>query len=337
MRVAVDAMGGDFGPEVTVAGALSASREFQIEVLLVGSESLIKKECDRLDQSETKIRIINAAESIGMGEGILSFRKKKKSSIRVGTQLVKDKEANAFVSTGNTGAVVYLSTKVLGALKGVDRPALSVLVPTLKGLTLLTDIGANVNCSAFNLVQFAYMGKIFLESVMGVKNPRIALMSIGEEDIKGNDLTREVFALLSATDLNFVGNVEGKDIYSGNADIIISDGFTGNIALKTTEGVIDTLAKMARTEIMKDLFAKIGYLLIKRHLKKVYKRVDFSEYGGAHLLGINGVCIIGHGRSNPVAVKNAIKLARDYVVEKVQEKIQNEMISIQHASNGVKA
>jgi glycerol-3-phosphate acyltransferase PlsX len=337
MRVAVDVMGGDFGPSVTVAGALSASRDYQLEVMLVGVEEIIKKELDRLDCSGAEFTLVNATESIGMGEGILSFRRKKKSSIVVGTQLVKAKEADAFVSTGNTSAVVFISRRVLGALEGVDRPALSLLIPTLSGSTLLTDVGANVNCKPRHLEQFAHMGRIFMQSVLGIENPRIALMSIGEELVKGNDLTREAYDLLTASSLNFVGNVEGRDIYSGKADVIVSDGFTGNVALKTSEGVIDTLEKWARTEIMKNIFAKVGFLLLKRHLKKIYKRVDYSEYGGAHLLGLNGVCIIGHGRSNPVAVRNAIRLARDYVVGKVQEKIQTEIAVMKYSLNGGKA
>ncbi|MCK4263738.1 MAG: phosphate acyltransferase PlsX [Candidatus Aminicenantes bacterium] len=325
MRVAVDAMGGDFGAKVMVEGAVKASQESQIEVLLVGIEALIKKELDRLDHSKARVTIINAAEAIGMGEGLLSFRRKKKSSIRIGTQLVKKDEAQAFVSTGNTAAIVYTSKKVLGALKGVDKPALALLVPALSGLTLLLDVGASVNCSPHHLQQFAIMGRIFVESVLGLKNPRIALMSIGEEKTKGNDLIKEVFERLQSSPLNFIGNVEGKDIYSGKADVIVSDGFTGNIALKASEGVVETFFKMARTEIMKNIFSKIGFILMKRNLKKLYKKVDYSEYGGAHLLGLNGACIIGHGRSNPTAVKNAVKLAKDFVVGKVQEKIQKEI------------
>lgn len=325
MRVAVDAMGGDFGAKVMVEGAVKASQENQIEVLLVGIEALIKKELDRVNHSKAKVTIINAAEAIGMGEGLLSFRRKKRSSIRIGTQLVKKEEAQAFVSTGNTAAIVYTSKKVLGALKGVDKPALALLVPALSGLTLLLDVGASVNCSAHHLQQFAIMGRIFVESVLGLKNPRIALMSIGEEKTKGNDLIKEVFERLQSSPLNFIGNVEGKDIYSGKADVIVSDGFTGNIALKVSEGVVETLFKMARTEIMKNIFSKIGFILMKRNLKKLYKKVDYSEYGGAHLLGLNGACIIGHGHSNPNAVKNAVKLAKDFVVGKVQEKIQKEI------------
>ncbi len=337
MKIAVDAMGGDYGPVVSVAGALSAAREFDIEILLVGVEELILKELAAQDRKEARVDVVNAAESIGMSEGLLSFRRKKRSSILVGTQLVKDKQADAFVSMGNTGAVVYISKKVLGALEGVERPALALLVPTLKGLTLLTDVGANVNCTPEHLEQFAVMGEIFMESVLGIKRPRIALMSIGEEDIKGNNLTKEVYERLTASSLNFVGNIEGKDIYSGKADVIVTDGFTGNIALKTSEGVIETFANMVKNEMMKNIFVKLGFLLMKRHLKKLYKRVDYSEYGGAHLLGINGVCIVGHGRSNPVAVKNAIRLAQDYVKGKVQENIKKRLERSPEALNGAKA
>jgi glycerol-3-phosphate acyltransferase PlsX len=331
MKVAVDAMGGDFGPRVTVEGALQASREYKIETLLVGIEDLIKKEYERLDHSKAKVTIINATEAIGMGEGLVSFRRKKRSSIRIGAELVKKGEAEAFVSTGNTGAVVYLSKKILGALTGVEKPALSLLVPNLKGLTLLIDVGANVNCRPHHLEQFGVMGHVFMESVLGLKNPRVALMSIGEEDSKGNELTKEAFAKLQASSLNFIGNIEGKDMYSGKADVIVSDGFTGNVALKVSEGAIETFFYMARTELMKNVFSKIGLFLMKRHLKKIFKKIDYSEYGGAQLLGINGVCIIGHGRSSPNAVKNAVGLAKDFVQNKVQEKIQKGIAKIPHA------
>jgi glycerol-3-phosphate acyltransferase PlsX len=334
MKVAVDAMGGDFGPKVTVEGAVRASQELNIEILLVGSETRVRREFEKLDISKAHVAIVNASEEISMSEGILSFRKKKKSSIRIGTQLLKENKVDAFVSTGNTAAIVYISNKVLGSLKGVDRPALSLLVPTLSGPTLLIDVGANVNCLPHHLEQFAVMGRIFMESVMDVKEPRIALMSVGEERTKGNDLTKEVNARLMASPMNFIGNVEGKDIYSGKADVIVSDGFTGNIALKVSEGVVDTMFNMARTEIMKNLFAKIGFLLMKRHLKKIYKKVDYSEYGGAQLLGINGVCIIGHGRSNVVAVKNAVKMAKDFVKNRVQDKIQSEISLLSGEAGG---
>jgi glycerol-3-phosphate acyltransferase PlsX len=330
MKVAVDAMGGDFGPRVTVEGAIKASQEYKIEVLVVGVEDLIKKEFDKTNRSRANVAIVNASEAIGMGEGILSIRRKKKSSIRIGAQLVKDGKADALVSMGNTAAVVYISKKILGALKGVEKPALSLLVPTIKGLTLLIDVGANVNCRPHHLEQFAVMGHTFMTSVMGIKKPRVGLMSVGEEKIKGNELTKEAFVRLQDSPLNFIGNVEGKDIYSGKADVIVSDGFTGNVALKVSEGVVETFSYFARTEIMKNFFAKIGLFLMKRNLKKIYKKVDYTEYGGAQLLGVNGVCIIGHGRSNSNAVKNAIGLAKDFVLNKVQDKIQHDIAELTH-------
>lgn len=337
MRVAVDIMGGDYGPGNAIQGAVSASREFNLKVLLVGVEEVIKEELRKIELRDADVEIVNASESIGMGEGLLSFRRKSKSSILVGLKLVKGKKADAFVSIGNTGAVVYLSKKELGALNGVARPALALLVPTLTGVTLLTDVGANANCSANHLVQFALMGEVFMKAAMGIENPKIALMSIGEEGSKGNDLTREVNKKLTSSSLNFIGNVEGKDIYSGKADVIVSDGFTGNIALKTSEGVVDNFARMARMEIMKNIFVKIGFFLMKRHLKKFYKKIDYAEYGGAYLLGINGVCIVGHGRSNPVAIKNAVKLARDYVKGKVLERIHERINGYYKALSGAKA
>lgn len=337
MRIAVDAMGGDFGPQVTVEGAVRASLEYKIEVILVGGEELIRKEFLKHKSSKANVTIVNAPEAIGMGEGILSFRKKKDSSIRVGTQLVKEGQADAFVSTGNTAAVVYISKKILGALKGVDKPALALIVPTLKGLTLLIDVGANVDCRPQHLEQFAIMGHIFMENVLGIESPRIGLMSIGEEQSKGNELTKEVFERLQTSSLNFIGNIEGKDIYSGKAHVIVSDGFAGNVALKVSEGLVETFSYIARNEIMKDMFSKIGYFLMKRNLKKVFKKIDYTEYGGALLLGLRGVCIIGHGRSNPNAVKNAVRLAKDFVMSKVQDRIQHEMIRVFQTMGKVKA
>lgn len=336
MRIAVDAMGGDLGPKVTVEGAAQAAQEFDIEVLLVGVEKIVKKEFESLRIPARKVTFIDAPESIGMGEGIFSFRKKRKSSIRIGAELVKEGEAEALVSIGNTAAVVYISRKVLGALEGVDTPALALLVPGLRGLTLLIDVGANANCLPHHLEQFAHMGKVFMENVLGFENPRIGLMSIGEEKTKGNRLTKEVFERLQNSPLNFIGNVDGKDIYSGKADIIVSDGFTGNVALKVSEGVVETLFHIAKHEAMRNFFARIGFFLLKRNLKKLYKKVDYSEYGGAALLGLNGVCIIGHGRSNSRAVKNAVRMARDFVRTRVQEKIQRELARIGQLTERVK-
>jgi glycerol-3-phosphate acyltransferase PlsX len=335
MRIAVDAMGGDFGPRVTVQGAVRASEDYNLEVLLVGVEELIKKEFDKLHGNKGKVTIIDAPEPIGMGEGVFSFRKKKRSSILVGAKLVKEKSADAFVSMGNTAAVVFISKKVLGALNGVDRPALALLVPTLKGLTLLIDVGANANCLPHHLEQFATMGRIFMESILGFKNPRIGLMSIGEESTKGNELTKEAFMRIRASSLNFIGNVESKDIFSGNADVIVSDGFTGNVALKASEGMVETLFSLVRREIMKNVLARIGFFLMKRNLRRIYKRLDYSEYGGAHLLGIDGVCIIGHGRSDTNAVKNAVRAAKELLTKNVKEKIQQELSPARLGLNGI--
>ncbi len=336
MKIAVDAMGGDFGPKITVEGAVRASEDFGVEIVLVGIQHLIRKECDRLPANKARVTLLDAPEAIGMGESILAFRKKKASSIRVGVQLVKDGQADAFVSMGNTGAVVYIARDVLGSLRGVDRPALALLVPSLTGTTLLIDVGANANCQPHNLVQFALMGKIFMETIVGLPNPRIGLMSIGEEKSKGNDLVREAFDRLQSSPLHFIGNVEGKDLFSGAADVIVSDGFTGNVALKVSEGLVESVLSMTRHEITKNIFAKLGYLLMKRNLKKIYKKVDYSEYGGAQLLGVNGVCVIGHGRSNATAVRNAVGRAREFVLNHVQERIQTEILRYEQALQGGK-
>jgi glycerol-3-phosphate acyltransferase PlsX len=334
MRIAVDAMGGDFGPKAVVPGALDAAADLGVDILLVGLESAIRRETDKRGPLGPRVAVVNAPEEIGMGEGLLAFRRKKASSIRVGAQLVKDGRADAFVSMGNTGAVVYISRDVLGSLKGVDRPALALLVPGLEGRTLLLDVGANANCQPHNLVQFAIMGKVFMETVAGVKDPRVGLMSIGEEKGKGNDLVKEAFDRLQEAPLRFIGNVEGKDLFASVADVVVSDGFTGNIALKVTEGVVQSVLSMARHEITKNIFAKLGYLLMKRHLKKIYKKVDYSEYGGAQLLGLNGICVIGHGRSNPAAVRNAVARAKEFVANGVQARIQAEILRYEHVLEG---
>jgi len=318
-----------------VPGALRAAEDFGVQVVPVGLESAIRREIERAGSALKRADVVDAPEAIGMGDGLRAFRRKKASSIRVGAQLVKDGRADAFVSMGNTGAVVYISRDVLGSLRGVDRPALALLVPAPEGQTLLLDVGANANCQPHNLVQFALMGKIFMESVVGLPNPRIGLMSIGEEKGKGNDLVREAFDRLQLAPLRFIGNVEGRDLFSGAADVIVSDGFTGNVALKASEGVVQSVLALAKHEITKNIFAKLGYLLMKRHLKKIYKRVDYAEYGGAQLLGIDGVCVIGHGRSSPAAVRSAIRRAREFVAGRVQDKIQGELLRYEQALKGV--
>ncbi|MGQ9470930.1 MAG: phosphate acyltransferase PlsX [Candidatus Aminicenantales bacterium] len=340
MRIAVDAMGGDFGPGITVEGAVRAAADFAVNILLVGQVRAIEAELKKLPpdlRESARLSVVEAPEAIAMGEGIFSFRRKNRSSIKIGAQLVKEGQADALVSMGNTAAVVYLSQKILGPLYGVDKPALALLVPTLHGTTLLIDVGASVNCRPHHLVQFAFMGKIFMESVLGINEPRVALMSVGEEEVKGNDITREAFERLEQAPLNFIGNVEGRDIYSGKAEVIVSDGFTGNVALKVSEGVVETLLSLAKREVTKNFLAKIGLFLMKKHLKKIYKQVDYAEYGGAHLLGIKGTCVIGHGRSNALAVRNAIRMAMETVKNRVQEKLQAELLKLSGVIYGVKA
>lgn len=339
MRIAVDAMGGDYGPGVIVQGVARAVADFDLEILLVGQREKIEASLAKIPvnlDARSRIKIVEAPETIGMGEGLFSFYRKRRSSLQIGAQLVKDGLAEALVSMGNTAAVVYISQKIFGPLYGVDKPALALLVPTLQGSTLLIDVGASVNCRPHHLVQFAFMGKIFMESVMGVANPRVALMSIGEEEVKGNDLTRQAFERLEQLPINFIGNVEGRDIYSGKAEVIVSDGFTGNVALKVSEGVIETLLFLAKKEITRNFLAKIGLFLLKKHLKKIYRQVDYAEYGGAHLLGVKGTCVIGHGRSNAQAVRNAIRLAMETVRNRVQEKIQAELLKMEGVIYGLK-
>jgi len=331
MKIAVDAMGGDFAPRTVVEGAVEAAAELGVEILLVGPERQVRQELSRFKTQGARITLVEAPDTIGMGEGLFSLRKKVRSSIHVGAELVKAREAQAFVSMGNTAAVTYISKKILGSLAGIEKPGLALLIPTLKDVSLLIDVGASANCQPHHLVQFAVMGQVFMETTLGKKNPTIALMSIGEESTKGNDLTLKAYELLRESGLNFIGNVEGKDIYRGVADIIVSDGFTGNVALKVSEGVVETMLTMAKYEITRNFLARVGLLFLKHHLKKIYKKIDYSEYGGAHLLGVNGICIIGHGRSNARAVKNAIKLGREIVEQGLQEKIQENLALVKQA------
>ncbi len=336
MRVAVDAMGGDYAPKEIVAGTVAAAEELGIEVFLVGAEKIIKKELNSFRLKGRRITLVDAPESIAMDEDLLSLRHKRHSSILVGTELVKNGLAQAFVSMGNTAAITYVSKRVLGNIEGIDKPALALLIPTMKGVSLLIDVGASANCQAHHLVQFALMGSIFMETALHRKNPTVALMSIGEEKSKGNALTIETYRRLQKSPLNFIGNVEGKDLFKGAAEVIVSDGFTGNIALKVSEGVIETMLAMARKEIAGNFLAKIGFLFLRRQLKKIYKKIDYSEYGGAHLLGVKGICIIGHGRSSRKAVKNAIRLGQKIAHQKLQERLQERLQMLRRACQEAK-
>src|SRR5574341_305147 len=324
VRIALDAMGGDRGSGVNVEGAVGAAREFGAAVTLVGIEEELQRHLRQHDTRGLPLTIRHAPEVVEMGESpSTALRRKKQSSIRIGIELVKRGEADAFVSAGNTGAVMTTALVVLGALPGVERPAIAVVVPTLTSRAVLLDAGANAECKARHLVQFAIMGHVFARDILGVPRPRVGLLSIGEEESKGNELTREAFKELGEEpSLNFLGNVEGRDVFGGTFDVIVCDGFTGNVALKISESVLDTLLHMLREEFGQDLRGKAGSLLLVPAFRRFKKRVDPSEYGGAPLLGVDGVCVIGHGRSMGKAIKHAIRAAGECAANKVVQHIR---------------
>lgn len=336
LKIAVDAMGGDSAPGVVVRGVIDYLKENQDTVIaLVGKVRDIKREFrkQRLD-IPGNLEIVNAREHVLMREHFFSYwRKREKTSIKKALDLVKSRKAQAMISAGNTGAITAMAKTVLGTIKQIERPALALMIPTLKGHSLLVDVGANVDSKPKNLVQFALMGKVYLESVAGIKNPRIALMSIGEEEAKGNELTKSTYNLLKSLDINFAGNVEGRDVYRGVADLIVTDGFTGNVTLKVAEGVVDTMQSMLRREIMSSVLAKVGFFFLKRSLRRIQKKMDYSEYGGALLLGVNGIVIIGHGGSNEKAICSAIQTGKKFVKENVLGKISNEIEHMQKRFN----
>jgi len=317
MKIAVDAMGGDVGPAVTVEGALAAAREYQLEVILVGDQAAIERELARHRphrSSRPPVTIRHASQVVEMGEPAShALRRKRDSSMRVAAELVRDHEAAAFVSAGNTGAAMAIAMFTLGVLPGVDRPAIAVVLPNLKARTVLLDVGANVDPKPWHLVQYALMGHVYARDILGIPAPRVGLLSVGEEEGKGNELVREVFKTLEGTPLNFVGNVEGQDIYNGHADVVVTDGFTGNVALKISESLADMIIHLIREEITRTPLAKLGALLVRPAFRRFWRRVDYTELGGAPLLGINGACIISHGASPSRAVKNAIRVAAEWV------------------------
>lgn len=315
IRVALDAMGGDRGPEVTVEGAVAAARELGSTVILVGDEQVLRSHLARHDVGGLALTVQHAPESVEMGESpMAALRKKKHSSIRIGLDLVKRGEAEAFVSAGNTGAVMATAVVVLGPLAGVERPAIAVVVPTLTHQAILLDVGANVDCKARHLLQFAIMGNVYARDILGQTQPRVGLLSIGEEEIKGNELTREAFReMADEASLHFIGNVEGRDVFNGAADVIVCDGFTGNVALKISEGLLETMLHLLREEVKKDLRGRLGSLLLIPAFRRFKRRIDPSEFGGAPLLGVNGVCMISHGRSTGKAIRNAIRAAEGCV------------------------
>ena len=314
MNIAVDAMGGDFAPQNTVEGAVLAAREHGIAVTLVGDEKIIRREVEKYAANDSlPLTFFHASEVVGMDESPLTpIRKKKDSSIKVAFDLLKKGETSAVVSAGNSGAVLATAVFVLAKLNGVDRPAIGTIFPTLKGWTLLLDAGANVDCKPFHLVQFAIMGDAYARYILKKERPLVGLLSNGEEESKGNELIRETNGILRKSSIGYIGPVEGRDIFNGRADVVICDGFVGNAALKICEGLVEAIGAMIHQELETSLRAKIGYLFARQAVNEIKKKLDYSEYGGAPLLGVNGVVIIGHGRSSAKAIKNAIRLAHEF-------------------------
>ncbi|RJQ53342.1 MAG: phosphate acyltransferase PlsX [Nitrospiraceae bacterium] len=326
MRIALDAMGGDYAPATTVEGAVEALLENNaLSVVLVGDEAELSSELEKKNCKALRISIKHASQTVEMDESPLTaLRRKKDSSLRVAVDLVKSNGADAMVSAGNSGVVMATALHVLGKIQGIERPAIAAVMPTLKGLFVLIDAGANVDCKPVHLFQFAVMGEAYARHIFNIDNPKIGLLGIGEEDAKGNELTRETFKLLRNSQINFAGNVEGKDIFAGEADVVVCDGFVGNIALKISEGLAEAIAKMLKREISERAAGRLGYLFFRQALRNFKKKTDYSEYGGAPLLGINKPCIISHGRSTSKAIKNAIKLAANIHAKGVLDVISKE-------------
>ncbi|MEJ2181998.1 MAG: phosphate acyltransferase PlsX [Nitrospirota bacterium] len=333
MKIALDAMGGDFAPAVTVEGAVETVNELpDTEVVLAGDEPALLRELSSKKYPQGRISIVHATEVVGMEEPPLqAVRKKKDSSLRRAVEMVKAGQADAAVSAGNSGAMMALALFLLGRSEGVERPAIATEMPSFENPFLLLDAGANVDCSAENVLQFALMGDAYVRLVHKVPRPRVGLLSIGEEPSKGNELTKEAFKLLEKSSVNFIGNIESRAVFLGHADVVVCDGFVGNIFLKTSEGLAEVVLKMIRREIGASRVGKLGYLLMKSGIRNFKKKTDYDEYGGAPLLGIRGTCFISHGRSSPKAIKNALTKAAEFARTRAHEAISAE-IREYHAS-----
>jgi len=329
--IALDAMGSDRAPRPEIEGAIQAARHYGIPVALVGPEEFIRPELRRYPGAAAlPIEVIHASEVITMDDkAVQAVRAKRDSSLRVGLRLVRDGLAAGFVTAGNTGAAMATAKMVLGAIPGVDRPALAAVFPSAIGsVSILLDVGANVDCKPHNLEQFAVMGEIYFRSMFGTRRPRVGLLSIGEEEGKGNELTREAFPLLKALPLNFAGNVEGRDLYNGKVDVIVADGFVGNVALKISEGLANLVRGTLKETLRATITRQVGYLLSRSAFSDFKKRLDHTEYGGAPLLGVKGVCFITHGSSNANAIKNAIRVAADFASHSINAKIEKELAAL---------
>jgi glycerol-3-phosphate acyltransferase PlsX len=325
-RIAVDAMGGDHGPSHIVEGAVQAARDLACEIILVGNPPAVQSELRRLGAENLGIKIEASDSVVEMHESpAQACRQKPNSSIMLSARLVAHHQADAMVSAGNSGASMAAALWHLHRLPGVMRPAITTLMPTLKGFCVIADAGANVDCKPKHLLQFAIMASQFIQHVFDRKNPRVGLVSIGEEETKGNELTLAAGELFRRHVPNFIGNVEGRDIPRGEADVVICDGFVGNVILKLSEGLSEALVTLIKEQIQRHPIAKIGGLFLRPSLREVKKKIDYAEYGGAPLLGVNGVCIICHGKSNPKAIRNAIRVAADFVQKETNQAIKQEL------------
>lgn len=316
-RIIVDAMGGDHGPGVVVAGALQAADEYGVEITLVSESDAVEAELSRRKSDPSAVRVLPAATTIDMHDSPTRALKRKDSSMRVAFDCLKAGEGDAVVSAGNSGAMLAIGMFVLGRLPGVDRPAILAVSPSLSGGTVLLDGGANTECKPRQLGQFAHMGAIYAERILGIPNPRVGILSNGEEDEKGNELTREAVRELRGAGLNFVGHVEGRDIANGRVNVVVCDGFTGNVALKTMEGLGQFVSTVLKEAFRSSLLSRVGYLLSRGAMTRAYDRLDYAHYGGAPLVGLNGVAIVAHGGSSARAIKNAVRVAAEAVSQDI--------------------
>ena len=329
MRIAIDAMGGDEAPASIIDGALVAARHLQVGLLIVGAGDAIERELARHPGAASlDLEIIHTPDRIEMAEpAAQALRRKPQASIRVAADAVRDGRAAAVFSAGHTGASVMAAHAAFGRLGGVDRPALATIIPTRRSPAVLLDSGATVECRPNHLVQFAMMGAAYARVALGCERPRVGLLSVGEEESKGNELTREAHRLLKGAPVLFVGNIEGRDVYAGQADVIVCDGFTGNVTLKTSEGLVDAVEALLHDELSSTFGTRVGYLLSRQAYRRFRRRVDYAEYGGAPLLGVNGLCVVGHGRSSPKAVRNAVAMAARAAAEDLLAKIARDVAS----------
>src|SRR5262245_24463261 len=329
LRIAIDVMGGDEGPGTIIDGSLVAARHLQIGLLLVGDRATIERELARHPGRATlDLEILDTPESIGMNESAtVALRRKPRASIRLAADAVRQGSAAALFSAGHTGASVMAAISAFGRLPGVDRPALATIVPTRRQPAVLLDSGATVECRPQHLVQFAIMGTAYARVALDCRSPRVGLLSVGEEESKGNDLTREAHQLLKTAPIDFAGNVEGRHVYAGDVDVIVCDGFTGNVTLKISEGLVDAVQTLLHEELSSTFGTRVGYLLSRQAFRRFRRRVDSSEYGGAPLVGLNGLCIVAHGRSSAKAVRNGVAMAVRFVSQGLIDQLSRQLTS----------